>query len=146
VSKLVGQQLRDSPRAALRSNFPDCFVANVFHRLKDPQNLAKRFFLMQMFAWIKLRCGQAFLARNAQRIGLFGRRRQDVLQSVASLKRQGGADKRVKRNSLAFPVYFFEGPALGRHVRLLIRDVVMYFCFASSLLRNNLNSTLSRRF
>jgi len=67
------------------------------------------------------------------------------IQSVASLKRQGSPDKRVKRNSLAFPVYFFEGPAWGRRVRLLIRDVVMLFCFDFIPLRNNLNNTPSGR-
>ncbi len=100
---------------------------------------------MQMFAWIKLRWLQAFLARDAKRIGVFELQWHDAIQRRASLSPLGGAEKLIKRNSLAFPVYFFEGPALGRRVRLLNRYVAMHFCFTSIPLRKNLNSTPSRR-
>ena len=101
---------------------------------------------MEMFAWIKLRCRQAFLVRDVKRMGMFELRWHDALQGLRSVRRRGGPEKPIKRNSQAFPVYFFEGPVFGERVRLLIRYVVMYFCSASIPLRNNLNSTLSWRF
>lgn len=96
---------------------------------------------MQMFAWIKLRRLQAFLARDAKHIGVFELQWRDALQRQASLRRRVSAEKIIERNSLAFSVYLFEGPASGKRVRLLIRYVVMQFCCASIPLRNNLNST-----
>jgi len=101
---------------------------------------------MQVFAWIKLRWRKIFLAPDAKRLAMFELRRTKALQRQASLRRRRGPEKLIKRSSLAFPVYFFEGPALGIRVRLLIRDVVLHFCFTSVPLRNNLNSAPSRRF
>jgi hypothetical protein len=105
-----------------------------------------QFFLMQVFAWIKLRWHQAFPDCDGKCFFMCLLSRNDASQRLASLGRLGSTEKLTKRNSLAFPVYFFEGSALGKRVRLLIRDVVMHFCFASIPLRNNLNSASSRRF
>jgi len=101
---------------------------------------------MQMFAWIKLRWRQAFLACEGLCIGMCMLRWPDAFERLASLGRRGGPEKLTKRNSLAFPLYFFEGSASGKRVRLLIRDIEMYFCFTSIPLRNNLDSAPSRRF
>jgi hypothetical protein len=88
---------------------------------------------MQMFAWIKLRWRKAFLAPGAKLIGMFELRRPDALHGRASLRRRGGPERLIQRNSLAFPVYFIEGLALGRRVRLLIRDEwdAFLLCFNS---------------
>jgi len=86
---------------------------------------------MQMFAWIKLRWRQTFLACDGKCIDTCVLRWHDALQRLATLGRRRGPERLTKRNSLAFPVYF---------------DVVMRFCFTSIPLRINLNSTLSRRF
>jgi len=101
---------------------------------------------MQMFAWIKLRWRQAFLACEGLCIGMCMLRWPDAFERLASLGRRGGPEKLTKRNSLVFPLYFFGGSALGKRVRLLIRDIVMHFCFASFPLQINLNSASSRRF
>ena len=129
----------------LARSFTGCFVANVFDRLKDLKTSEYGSFLMQMFAWIKLRGCQAFLDREGKWIGMCILRWHDALQRLATLGRRRGPERLTKRNSLAFPVYFFEGSALGKRVRLPIRDVVMHFCFASVPLRINLKSTPSRR-
>jgi hypothetical protein len=146
VPKLVGQQFMGFPRAVLARSFTGCFIANVFHRLKDLKTTQYGSSLMQMFAWIKLRGRQTFLARDGKCIGMCVLRWNDALQRLASLGRRGGPEKLTKRDSLAFPVHFFEGSALGKRARLLIGDVVMHFCFASIPLRINLNSAPSRRF
>jgi len=86
---------------------------------------------MQMFAWIKLRWRQAFLARDVKCFCICMLRWHDALQRLATLGRRRGPERLTKRNSLAFPVYF---------------DVVMRFCFTSIPLRINLNSAPSRRF
>jgi hypothetical protein len=102
---------------------------------------------MQMFAWIKLRCRQAFLAHDCKCIGTSNLPWNDGLQRLAYLGRGGSPEILTQRNSLAFPGYFFfEGSALGELVHLLISYVVVHFCFASIPLRHNLNSTSSRRF
>jgi hypothetical protein len=136
----------DSPRAVLARISPGCFVANAFHRLKDLKTTQHGFSLLQMFAGIKLRCRQAVLACDGKLSGMCMLRWPDALQRLISLGHRGSPIKLSKHNSLAFPLYFFEGPAIGRRVRLLIRDVVMHFCAAFIPLRNNLNSAPSRRF
>jgi hypothetical protein len=146
VSKLVGQQFTDSPRAVLARSFPACFVASAFHRLKDLKTLQYGFSLMQMFARFKLRWRQDVLARDCKLSGMCMLRWPDSLRRLISLGRRGSPKRLSKHNSPAFPAYFFEGPATGRQVRLLIRDVVMHFCSACIPLRNNLNSAPSRRF
>jgi hypothetical protein len=131
VSKLVGQQLMSSLRAVLARSFPGRLVANIFHRLKDLKTSQYGSFLMQVIAWIKLRWRQAFLARYGKCIAMSMLQRHDALERLASLGRRGSPEKLNKRNSQDFPVYFFEGSALGMRVRLLMRYVVMHFCFAS---------------
>jgi len=106
-----------------------------------------------MFAWIKLRWRQAFLARDAKRIGIYDLRWSDAIERLASSRHWGGPKKLTKRNSLAFPVYFLEGLALGKleglelgnQVRLPNHDVAKHSCSASIPLRITLNSTPSRR-
>jgi hypothetical protein len=71
--------------------------------------------------------------------------RHDVWLLPAYLGCWGGREKFTRRNTLAFPGYFYEGSAWGMRVCLPFSYVVMHFCFASIPLRNNLNSTAPRR-
>jgi hypothetical protein len=106
-----------------------------------------------MFAWIKLRWRQAFLAYDAKRIGIYELRWSDLFGRLASQWYWGVPAKLSRRNSLAFPVYFLKGLALGKleglelgnRARLPNDDVAMRFCFASIPLRITLNSTPFRR-
>lgn len=90
-----------------------------------------------MFTWIKLRWRQAFLTRDAKRIGIYELRWSDAIERLAS-PWHGGGPKELKGNSLAFPGYFLEGLAwgkleglvLGNRARLPNPDVAMHFCFA----------------
>lgn len=86
---------------------------------------------MQMFAWFKLRWRQAFLACDANCIGMYDLRWQDAFERLASIVRRGGPKNLIERNSLALPVSFFEGPALGKRFRFPLRVVRMDFCFYS---------------
>jgi hypothetical protein len=119
---------------------------SAFYRLKDLKTMQHGFPLLQMFARVRLRCHQAALARDGKLSGTCMLRWPDALQRLISLGHRGSPIKLSKHNSLAFPVYFFEGPAIGRRVRLLMRDVAMNFCSVFIPLRNNLNSAPSRRF
>lgn len=93
-----------------------------------------------MFAWIKLRWHQAFIVRDAKRIGIYELLWSDVFERLASRWYWGGPEKLTRRNSLAFPVYFLQGFAsgkleeleLGNQARLPNHDVAMHFCFAST--------------
>jgi hypothetical protein len=86
---------------------------------------------MQMFAWFELRWRQAFLACDANSIGTSGLRWHGATQRLASLVRRGGPKNLIERNSLAFPVSFFEGSALNKQFRFSVRVVRMLFGFYS---------------
>jgi hypothetical protein len=146
VSKLVGKQITTPQLLCLQEALQVALLRMLLIACKTskPRNTVLLF--MQMFAWIKLRWRQAFLTRDVKCFCICMLRWYNALQRLASLGRRRGPEKLTKRYSLAFPVYFFEGSALGKRVRLLIRDIEMYFCFASIPLRNNLNSAPSRRF
>jgi hypothetical protein len=106
-----------------------------------------------MFAWIKLRWRLTFLACDAKRFGIYELRWSDLFGRLVLPWYRGGPEKLIRRNSLAFPVYFLKGLALGKleglelgnQVRLPNHDVAKHSCSASIPLRITLNSTPSRR-
>ena len=101
---------------------------------------------MQMFASIKLRWRQAFLAHEGKCISMCKLWWPDALRRLAAMGRRGGQAKFTERSSLAFPGSAFEGSALGKRVRFPMHDVLLHFCFASFPVRVTPNSTPSRRF